>query len=810
MRSVWHRAPAVRSVRRYTPLGPNAAEIFVANLPRGTTIEEVRSIFSPLCDVRSVRIPTDRVTSQPRAFAFVTIVATDGATARLEAEAARTQMDGVMLNGRKLVVEVHADKAGGAALHEDVQRRAVVTKCVALNKQLVASTNAADILALFGEEGANFNFVNLATALQRLGALSQGVPMDAVPVLRSLVVQATASVSSEAWSARELSNACWGLTRVSAGHAPAVFGGPNFFDAVAAKAVHQIEGFNPQDLANMLWSFSTTGVEAWLLFEAAAGEVARKVEKCNAQALANVVWAYATAGHSAEPLFKAVAVEARRAIRAFNAQDISQMVWAYAKMGIQSPRLFYACAEEFPKRAHLFSAQALANTVWAFATAEIASKVLFEAVALESCKKMDSFTPQNMANTVWAFAKARVDAPLLFEAVASTASKRITTFNAQALSNMVWAFSSAEVEAPELFDAVALESVPRIGAFNSQALANTAWAYATAGVEAPLLFEAVAKESRKKLASFNAQALSNIVWAYSTEAIDSKKLFDAVAAAAVNKIGDFNSQNLASTVHAFSTAGISAPPLFRAVAAEASLRVPSFTTEELANTVWAFSIAGAKARSLYEAVATEAPKRMNSFSPSQLTTILWAYAVVGVDAPALFEQSAERVESLLGGDLGVKELAQLHQVRAYLLQENPHNTLAFILNRHTPYLKAAYLQRDASPSKSKQALSTALERVGWAHDYEHVVEEGLSLCMAQPASFFAFEFDGPSHFLHGPKRGRQETRVLAGETKFKGRLLRQLGWKVAHVPFFEWAALSTAVQQDNYVREKLEALQAPE
>ena len=43
--------------------------------------------------------------------------------------------------------------------------------------------------------------------------------------------------------------------------------------------------------------------------------------------------------------------------------------------------------------------------------------------------------------------------------------------------------------------------------------------------------------------------------------------------------------------------------------------------------------------------------------------------------------------------------------------------------------------------------------------------------------------DGPSHFLKDSTTGEY---VVNGPTQFKSRLLRALGWKVAHVTFLEW------------------------
>jgi hypothetical protein len=101
-------------------------------------------------------------------------------------------------------------------------------------------------------------------------------------------------------------------------------------------------------------------------------------------------------------------------------------------------------------------------------------------------------------------------------------------------------------------------------------------------------------------------------------------------------------------------------------------------------------------------------------------------------------------------------------------------------------------------------VSAALARIGWAHEYEHVTAEGISLDMAQPASKVAVEFDGPTHYLVGSSDGRR--RVLDGTSKFKEKLLHRLGWKFIRVPYFEWDVLRSSAEREAYLRDKINSL----
>ncbi|KAJ1455431.1 hypothetical protein M885DRAFT_441070, partial [Pelagophyceae sp. CCMP2097] len=134
------------------------------------------------------------------------------------------------------------------------------------------------------------------------------------------------------WYARLLSNTAWGLVRLGR---EGVVNAPRLYDAIAAAAPGRIAGFNPQDMSNMLWAFSSCGHR----------------------------------GEFHQQLFEAVALEAQKQVQWFNHQDFSNMAWAFATAGFPAPALFEAIAETLPNRKvdSKLQPQSLSNLVWAFA-----------------------------------------------------------------------------------------------------------------------------------------------------------------------------------------------------------------------------------------------------------------------------------------------------------------------------------------------------------------------------------------------------------------------------------------------------------
>jgi len=72
--------------------------IYVGNLPREATDEDLRKAFEAFGEVTSVKIITDRFTGDPRGFAFVEMAKNS------EAQSAISGLDGKDLKGRALKV----------------------------------------------------------------------------------------------------------------------------------------------------------------------------------------------------------------------------------------------------------------------------------------------------------------------------------------------------------------------------------------------------------------------------------------------------------------------------------------------------------------------------------------------------------------------------------------------------------------------------------------------------------------------------------------------------------------------------------
>ena len=253
-----------------------------------------------------------------------------------------------------------------------------------------------------------------------------------------------------------------------------------------------------------------------------------------------------------------------------------------------------------------------------------------------------------------------------------------------------------------------------------------------------------------------------------------------------SRVAEFTARELAGVTLSCCVAGILQPTLADAIA-DVLLVQPS--PEQLDEVLGSLSLSHLLAqRSVAEVVTLATGGLLNDAD---------ARENLGLDAEAAatLELALTDVSDEFLDELGPKGRSSLYPVLLYLQVEAPRSRLLRVLAKRRAALRAAYVRDDATPSRGQKDVSNALDTIKWSHRYEWCTPEGLSLDMAQPSTKTAVEFDGPTHYL---KSGRPN-----GATAFKTRLLEALGWRVIHIPYYEWDELRTRNDKKAYLRQKL-------
>jgi len=261
------------------------------------------------------------------------------------------------------------------------------------------------------------------------------------------------------------------------------------FTAAAMEIMKRPQLFKEQELKDVLWSFSKSGLRHPELFKTIAQHVlgdstnTGKVEDSrlmdfSPQGIGNFVWSYARQAQlSNEPS------EKNRELGKNGSSSSSGRLAVYETMCLDVGedlvnRLFATvagCSLKGSDRLSAFKPQDMSNTVWAFATLGLLHREFFTAVAEEVEKtvafhtnpsisqsqkrKKESFKPQEVSNLLWAYATLNCHTkssmihtltPYILQMCSSTnASKGVTydeksissKFNRQELANLAWSCS---------------------------------------------------------------------------------------------------------------------------------------------------------------------------------------------------------------------------------------------------------------------------------------------------------------------------------------------------------------------------------
>ena len=200
----------------------------------------------------------------------------------------------------------------------------------------------------------------------------------------------------------------------------------------------------------------------------------------------------------------------------------------------------------------------------------------------------------------------------------------------------------------------------------------------------------------------------------------------------------------------------------------------------MASTVWAFATASVSAQELFGAIALEAVRRIAEFNSQNLANTVLAFACAGWQQNQIFRELGSALMERFG-DLSEIAKSQLYLVALYVQMEWPE--MDFPLSSQLQSLRSAYTRYEPEPSLLQRDVSAMLVEMGWNHEFEHVTQEGISLDLADPGAKRVIEVDGPSHYLKNVSTGDY---VVNGPTQVKSRLLRAVGWRITHVPFFDW------------------------
>jgi len=370
---------------------------------------------------------------------------------------------------------------------------------------------AGGLLRLVADELPNFNDVNVATAISKLGKLcgSSLFPRNiaADDCFRGLMVLACDMCDDGRLQEQAVANIVHAMSKMSAAGKLATddAGVQNTLAALEQRLALVASSMEPQGVSNTVYGFALLGrmpgAKARAALEVAVVRVALDPDMVP-QAVSNTLWALATLGW--EP-----GVEARAALEAavvrvapdpdMVPQAVSNTLWALATLGWEPGAEARAALEAALVRlGPLMNAQEAANTTWSFATLGLMpgaeASAALQAAVLRVGPLMNA---QEAANTTWSFATLGLMPGTEAWAALEAAVVRVgPDMNAQAVANIAWSFATLGLmPGAEAFATLDAAGVRVARDMTPQAVANTLFGLltlaATRGAPLPACYPAL-------------------------------------------------------------------------------------------------------------------------------------------------------------------------------------------------------------------------------------------------------------------------------------------------------------------------------
>jgi hypothetical protein len=244
---------------------------------------------------------------------------------------------------------------------------------LALNRIILSYNNPAALTALVAARAADFNHVNVATALRlmmmaqnrdRRSDAQQDLPhhasQDALQTLEECALRKMGE-----FEAREVANLLHAMAKT--GYRPAQ-------SSLLAELERRVElkasNFTPQGVSNTLWAWASMHRRpSEGPMKALDARVEAIAHTFHSQAVANSLWAWAKLGRRpAEGALAALERRAEHIVHEFKSQEVANALWAIAKLGrVPTERLLCVLEKRAEAISNTFNAREVSNTLWAIA-----------------------------------------------------------------------------------------------------------------------------------------------------------------------------------------------------------------------------------------------------------------------------------------------------------------------------------------------------------------------------------------------------------------------------------------------------------
>jgi len=254
------------------------------------------------------------------------------------------------------------------------------SRCGAINHQLVQARDADAVLALISKHEANFNAVNVGTALHRIAYQLKRSRAQRDRVLRD-----------------------------------------KRFASLIESTVERAGDFNPRSVSDVLWACAT--LQHWPpeMLKPILTQVAKHLESSSfeAQHLSITVWALAMLQCKPVRLLERIEELTLHNLPSFNTQNCANVLWGFAKLNYVPSALLPAISTQLAEVSFLAEMKPVEISDVAFAIALVGSREEHEPLMLALATRADvsallaQFSSRQLVTLTWSFARLEIQPPQL-------------------------------------------------------------------------------------------------------------------------------------------------------------------------------------------------------------------------------------------------------------------------------------------------------------------------------------------------------------------------------------------------------------
>jgi hypothetical protein len=551
---------------------------------------------------------------------------------------------------------------------EDLTRVAYPSFCPEINERIVGMMGDwRGILFLHAEHHKNFNSVNFATTISKLGVLGaqDTAAMKASDGFRDLLRDLTLRMTTppelrDFGDVREVANIMHGFARmrIESGRIK------DILDAVVRDSEWLVLKGTPQNIANVAWAFAKFNVPAFHLFEMIDEHSSALVEDGSLRAVATAAFAFAQLSIPAPGLLKQIkdiSLSHPELFKTGNSQDAMMLRRMLGSLDVsgQDPLPSHLnnlkrVEDNLPRRSNNPNNHLKLNKqIVALGQGQDWRGILF----LYS-KQHPLFNGVNWATCVnqlgklgWedkASLKAEDGVSLRYFlrdlSARMTASPVLRSFGGvRVVASILQGLARLQVARDNvkgIFDAVEANAEWMVDDGEPQHIANAVWAFAKVNVPAPALLKKIEEHSSVLMESGgDPRVAASIAWASATLNNPAPALFKKIEEHASFLVENGNPHSITNTAWAFAKLNVHAPALFNAIEEHSAELVENASTQNIADLAWAFAKMNIPAPILFETIRGKWETIENvpgnpATPPVFLRKILQAFADLSIPAPA--------------------------------------------------------------------------------------------------------------------------------------------------------------------------------